>query len=272
MDGRSDMPTLQLPSGVRVAYEVVGQGEPVLLIPGTGQGGRLWSLQVPAYSQRYQCIVLDNRGVGNSDVPDDGYTIRQMADDAAAVLRALGVVRAHVSGQSMGSAIAQELAINEPDLVGTLQLHSTWDQPYPHLVRQLRIRQELARRELWDLFAMNSVHSLFTPAFANEHPELLAQREAQLFSTPPVSRGLVGHYEADILHNTRGRLGSIEAPALITYGTLDLATLPAYNQAVFEQIPAAEVHVFDGAGHLPFSECPDEFNAVTLGFLGRHPL
>ena len=81
----------------------------------------------------------------------------------------------------MGSAIAQELAHQRARLVATLQLHSTWDQPYPHLVRQLRLRQELARRELWDLFAMNSVLSLFTPEFANAHPDVLAEREALLF-------------------------------------------------------------------------------------------
>src|SRR4051812_5950209 len=101
------MPTVTVPSGIRIGYEVVGAGDPLLLIPGTGQGGKLWSLQVPAYSQRYMCILLDNRGVGASDVPDDGYDIRQMAEDAASVLRALGLGRAHVSGQSMGSAIAQ---------------------------------------------------------------------------------------------------------------------------------------------------------------------
>jgi pimeloyl-ACP methyl ester carboxylesterase len=227
---------------------------------------------VPCYSERYRCIVLDNRGAGRSDVPDDGYTIAQMAEDAAAVLRSLGINRAHVSGQSMGSAIGQELALRQPDLVATLQLHSTWDQPYPHLVRQLRLRQELARRELWDLFAMNSVLSLFTPEFANQHPELLAEREAQLFASPPASRGLVGHYDADMQHNSRGRLDQIRAPTLITYGTLDLATLPAYNLAVHAQIAGAELHVFEGAGHLPFSEFPDDFNAVTLDFLARHPL
>jgi pimeloyl-ACP methyl ester carboxylesterase len=266
------MPKVQVPGGVHVAYEVVGEGEPLLLIPGTGQGGKLWSLQVPSYSPHYQCIVLDNRGVGGSDVPEHGYTTRQMAADAAAVLQTLGISRAHVSGQSMGSAIAQELAINAPELVATLQLHSTWDQPYPHLVRQLRLRQELARRELWDLFAMNSVLSLFTPEFANAHPDLLDQREAQLFATPPAARGLVGHYDADIGHNTRGRLGSIQAPTLITYGTLDMAALPAYNMAVYVQIPDAAFYVFDGAGHLTFSEQPEQFNSVTLDFLARHPI
>lgn len=266
------MPELTVSKGVRLAFDVVGDGDPLLLLPGTGQGARLWALQVPVYSARYRCVVLDTRGAGRSDVPDDGYSIAQMADDAACVLRSLGVARAHVSGQSMGSAVAQLLALQEPSLVATLQLHSTWDRPYPHMVRQLRLRQELARRELWDLFAMNSVLSLFTPEFANAHPDILTEREAQLFATPPASRGLVGHYDADLAHDTRGRLSQIKVPTLITYGTLDLATLPAYNQAVHEQISGSEVHVFDGAGHLPFSEFPDEFNAVTLDFLARHPL
>lgn len=266
------MPTIDSPGGIKIGYDVVGQGEPLLLIPGTGQGGKLWSLQVPALSARYQCVLLDNRGVGASDVPEDGYTVPQMAADAAAVLHSLGIDRAHVAGQSMGSAIAQELTIAEPALVGSLQLHSTWDQPYPHLVRQLRIRQELARRELWDLFAMNSVLWMFTPEFANDHPDLLVEREAALYAAPPVARALVGHYEADIQHHSRGRLGSITAPTLVTYGTRDTAALPAYNQAVAKQIQGAEVYVFEGAGHLTFSEFPDLFNSVVLEFLGRHPL
>jgi pimeloyl-ACP methyl ester carboxylesterase len=266
------MPTVLVPTGIRIGYEIVGRGDPLLLIPGTGQGGKLWSLQVPAYSPHYTCILLDNRGVGTSDVPDDGYDMRQMAEDAAAVLRSLSISRAHISGQSMGSAIAQELAIAEPGLVGSLQLHSTWDQPYTHLVRQLRLRQELARRELWDLFAMNSVLSMFTPEFANEHPDLLVQREQLLYATPPNSRALVGHYEADINHHSRGRLSQIIAPTLVTYGTLDTAALPAYNQAVIEQIRSAETYVFEGAGHLTFSEFPDRFNSISLDFLARHPL
>jgi pimeloyl-ACP methyl ester carboxylesterase len=266
------MPELTVPSGVRLAFDVVGEGEPLLLLPGTGQGARLWALQVPVYSERHRCIVVDTRGAGRSDVPDGGYTTRQMADDAAHIVRSLGVERAHVSGQSMGSAVAQQLALHEPELVGTLQLHSTWDRPYPHMVRQLRLRQELARRELWDLFAMNSVLALFTPEFANSHPDMLAEREQQLFANPPSARGLVGHYDADLEHDTHGQLDQIRAPTLITYGTLDLATLPAYNRTVYEQIPGAELHVFEGAGHLPFSEFPDVFNAVTLDFLARHSL
>ena len=158
------MPSVEVSSGVHIAYQIVGEGEPLLLIPGTGQGGKLWSLQVPCVQRSaIRLILLDNRGVGASDVPEDGYTIRQMAEDAADVLRALGSPGRTSQGSPWARRSPRSWRSTSPAVVATLQLHSTWDQPYPHLVRQLRLRQELARRELWDLFAMNSVLSLFTP-------------------------------------------------------------------------------------------------------------
>ena len=66
------MPEVIASDGVRVVFDVVGEGEPLLLLPGTGQGAGLWALQVPAYCTRYRCIVLDTRGAGRSDVPEIG--------------------------------------------------------------------------------------------------------------------------------------------------------------------------------------------------------
>lgn len=267
------MPAVTLSSGVRIAYEVSGDGEPLLLIPGTGQGGQLWSAQVAAYRHRYRCITIDNRGAGASDAPADGYSIEQMAADAAELLRSLGITRAHISGQSMGSAIGQTLAVTEPALVETLQLHSTWDCTaiYPHLERQLTLRREFARRELWDLFALNSPLWLFPADYVNSHGAELREREQVLFASHPPAHALAGHYQADLDYDARGRLERVTVPTLITYGSLDAITLPAYNQAVLSQIPGAQVHVFEGAGHLPFSQMPEAFNAVTLAFLANHP-
>ena len=267
------MPDITVATGVCLHFEEVGDGEPLLLIPGTGQGGSLWALQIPAYRERYRCILIDNRGAGASEVTENGYTIRQMAADAVAVLDHLGIERVHVSGQSMGSAIGQELAINWPTRVVSLQLHSTWDQTatYPHLRRQLLFRRELARREAWDLFAQISALWLFPPAYANAHGDELDRQEKLLFANHATSRGLVGHYDADLAHDVHGRLGHIVAPTLITYGSEDSATLPVYNQMVHAAIPRSEVYVFQGAGHLTFRELPDEFNRVTLDFLGRLP-
>ncbi|MYA86613.1 MAG: alpha/beta fold hydrolase, partial [Acidimicrobiaceae bacterium] len=122
------MPFVNLPTGIEMYYQVEGTGDPLLLIMGTAADHTTWAAQVEAYRHRYTVITYDARGTGRSTHPADisEYSMRILADDAAALCDSLGVERAHVSGLSLGSATAQELAINHPGLVATLQLHCTW--------------------------------------------------------------------------------------------------------------------------------------------------
>lgn len=268
------MPDATLPTGVRLHYEIDGAGEPLVFIPGTGQGGAIWANQVAAFRDRYQCVAIDNRGAGSSEVTESGYTISQMAADAIALLDQLGIARAHLCGQSMGALIAQEIAIERPDLAGTLQLHGTFDRTanYPHLRRQLEIRLQLVRRELWDIFGPNSVIWLNPPEYVNSHDEELSQQQERFFKNLPDPRSLAGHFEADLIYDAGDRLPRITAPTLITVGSHDITTLPAYAEAVHRQIPGSALHIFPGAGHLPFLQMPAAFNQEMGDFLARHPL
>ena len=81
-----------------------------------------WMFQLPDFAERYRTIVFDNRGVGRSAKPAGPYTIHQMADDAAGLLDALSIPRAHVVGVSMGGMIAQELVLRHPERVRGLVL------------------------------------------------------------------------------------------------------------------------------------------------------
>src|SRR5436309_2803864 len=128
-----------------IYYEHQGQGEPVLLIMGTGNDHSLWNAQVPAFSKEFQCIVYDNRGTGRSSKPQTGYSARILADDAAGLLDALGIASAHAAGWSLGSVAAQELAINYPERVRSLSLYCTWDRCYPHFRRRFELQGEIAR-------------------------------------------------------------------------------------------------------------------------------
>ena len=78
-------------NGIDVYYEESGSGEPLLLIIGFGGDHQAWAFQVPAFGERYRVITFDNRGSGQSSVPDAPYTTRMMADDAVGVLDALGL-------------------------------------------------------------------------------------------------------------------------------------------------------------------------------------
>ena len=89
------------------------------MIAGTGGDHSLWDATADVLASRHRVITFDNRGTGSSDRPPDpeSYTMRVLADDAAALLDALGIERAHVAGHSLGSTVAQELAINHPEKV-----------------------------------------------------------------------------------------------------------------------------------------------------------
>src|SRR5262249_7925090 len=113
-------------NGITLNYEEQGSGEPLILLMGLGAPGGKWADHVAAYAQHFRCILIDNRGAGESDKPDGPYTTRQLADDAAGLMQALGIECAHVAGLSMGSGIAQELALAYPARVRSLVLISSW--------------------------------------------------------------------------------------------------------------------------------------------------
>src|SRR5436309_3605557 len=111
--------------GVKIRWEEQGSGPPLLLIMGLGYTLDMWYRQLPALAERRRVLVFDNRGVGESDVPDGPYTMAQMAGDALAVLDDARVDRCHVLGASLGGAVAQELVLSYPDRVRSLVLACT---------------------------------------------------------------------------------------------------------------------------------------------------
>jgi len=118
------MPTVKA-NGINLYYETHGKGEWLVLIQGYGGSSGQWYRDVPFLSREYRVITFDNRGTGRSDKPDIPYTMAMMAGDIAGLLQAIGVDIAHVCGASMGGMIAQEFALNYPDMVASLILRGT---------------------------------------------------------------------------------------------------------------------------------------------------
>ena len=110
-------------NGVELYYETEGNGEPVLLVPPSWWPSATWKVGVvPALAKRYQTVIFDCRGTGQSGKPATGYTVSQFADDAIQLLESLKILRCHAIGFALGGQIVQAMAIARPDLVATLTM------------------------------------------------------------------------------------------------------------------------------------------------------
>jgi len=109
----------RIPVGdINISYKVLGQGDPIVLIMGSGSTMDMWDpLFLENLSSKYRVIVFDNRGMGNATAPPGNFSIAEFANDTAGLMGALGIEKAHIMGWSMGSFVAQELAIRYPERV-----------------------------------------------------------------------------------------------------------------------------------------------------------
>ena len=263
------MPYVTIASGTQLYYERIGSGPPLLLIMGTGLDHSVWDAQVEAYRDEFECIVFDNAGTGKSGRPEEKLTVKSMASDAVGLLEALGVRRAHISGVSLGSCIAQELTLARPDMVASLQLHGTWARTDGYAGRkfqaQIRLIEMLEMRDFYEI----NVLWFITPEFFDMYPDRVEAQIDAIVANAPSRESLIEQYQADIEHYTLDRLPQIEAPTLVTVGSWDVAVPPMYGREVADAIPGAEFLLVDVGGHLYNMENPDGFNRVTLDFL-RH--
>src|ERR687894_786651 len=242
--------------------EQVGEGPDVLLIGGLGDTVESWQSQLDGLSDRYLLTAFDNRGVGRTPLPEGSLSATTMADDAAALLRALEVSSAHVVGFSMGSAIAQELALRHPELVRSLVLMSTYARPDALWRSQLnfwRWLPEVAPSER--AFFEGFFTWVYTPRAHADGTVGQIVEEALAFPHQQSVEAFQAQVDVCLTHNTADRLPQIAAPTLVLSGELDIILPPRFGRSVAAGIPNARFDVMLGEAHQPFQEVPEEFNA-----------
>lgn len=265
------MPMAQV-NGINLHYVEAGRGEPLLLIMGFGGDHLAWAFQTSVFAQTYRVIAFDNRGAGQSDVPDVPYTTRMMADDALGLLDHLKIERAHVLGVSMGGMIAQELALNHPRRVRSVQLHCTLARPdrYMHaLIKNWRVVRSNVTAEEW----MRIVALwLFSPVTYAERPEFVeAVIQTGIANPHPFTvTGFLRQGDAVRTHDTLDRLGTLSAPTLVSVGDDDILVPARFSRALAAAVPNATLKTLGRAGHCHFWERHDAFNTMCLGFLEQN--
>ena len=260
---------------ISVAVQEYGEGEPLLIINGTTQSLGFWAETAQVWAAQHRVITYDLRGMGGSERGARPITVAGLAEDARQLLEALEIPRAHVLGYSLGSAIAQELALAAPDRVASLVLLCTWGRTDGF---QRSVITGLAHPwRTGDLeAALTALGIAFSPQLLDspEFPALVQQLLPLFPSTPAQIATTVEQWDADLAHDTLDRLGDITAPTLVVAGEQDLLTPTWQNERVAERIPNARLEMFTGPGssHALGVERAEEFVPMVLEFVGGHPI
>jgi pimeloyl-ACP methyl ester carboxylesterase len=261
-DGRSDRHRRR-----RAPDRAPGHGPDVLLIAGLGDPAEAWQPQLDGLSDRYLLTAFDNRGAGRTPLPGGRISPATMADDAAALLRALGVPSAHVAGFSMGSAAAQELAIRHPELIRSLVLVGTYARPDALWRSQLEFWRWLAEVAPSERAFFEGFFTwVYTPRAHADGTVGQIVEEALVFPHKQPVEAFQAQVDACIAHDTEDRLAEIDTPTLVLSGELDIILPPRFGRSVAAGIPNARFEVMPGEAHQPFQEVPDEINARAEAF------
>ncbi len=259
-------------NGIELHYDIQGQGQPLLLIMGLGAPAANWDQPfVEAMTRTHQVITYDNRGTGQSDKPDEDYSIALFASDAVGLLDELQLPKAHVFGISMGGMIAQELAIHYPQRLASLTLgcttpggkHSVPAPPESMEALKGRAGQtpEEAGRAAWKL--------AYSEDYIREHGDELEAHLQQSLTHVTPRFAYERHIQATMTLRVFRQLKDISAPTLVATGRDDVLIPSANSEILAREIPHAELRIFDNAGHGFVTSAREPFLNVFQEFLSR---
>ncbi|MET0645278.1 MAG: alpha/beta fold hydrolase [Pyrinomonadaceae bacterium] len=261
------MPTVSA-RGFELYYEEHGRGEPLVLVPGFGAGLWIWYRQVPGFAERFRTIVFDPRGVARS-AADAPFTMRDLADDLAALLEELRVEEAHVLGASFGGFVAQEFALAHPALVRSLVLCCTsyggagHRPPSAETLAAIASTKGLNTEER----VRENLLLAFSPRFAAEHAQEV-ERVTRLRAENVVPEHVyLRQLQAAFAFDAAARVGGIEAPTLVITGDEDVIVPHENSLNLAAAIPGARLRVIEGGSHAFFIERAEEFNRAVVEFI-----
>ncbi len=267
------MPTIQT-NGIDLYYEEKGIGDPLLLIMGITGPGAAWEKHVAEWEKNFRCIIVDNRGVGRSSQPEGPYSSALMADDCAGLLEALGLENVRVVGCSMGSIIAQQLALRYPQKIRSLVLMCPWarcDNKAKSIFQHMKHCKVKLSPEEFSLYIQILIYS--KKSWDNEafFASLAEDRKNSANDPTPQSlAGLEGQAAACIDHDVLEQLSNVAVPSLVIGGEDDAFTPAWMAHEVADAIPDAELFLYEDSGHAFHWENLEDFNARVNDWLLRH--
>jgi pimeloyl-ACP methyl ester carboxylesterase len=267
------MPKLNA-GAVSIDYELRGEGPALLMINGFRRSRVVWLEGVlKPLAERFQLILMDNRGTGQSDKPRDGYGIEAFADDCAGVIAGLGLPRAHVFGVSMGGMIAQRLATRHPQKVHGLALGCTNCGRGGSILPEKRIGEllRLVPNDTIDAreVARRQEEAYYMPGFRNSQRTVIEGLYDLVNQNPTPPHAVQGHLKAIDAFDACADLPRIKAPTLVISGDGD-PLIPAENsRLIASRIPGAQLVLLPDASHFFWIEKPRETADALIHFFGK---
>ena len=252
--------------GCQLAYRISGDGPPALFIQGVNTHGDGWLPQVQDLKHRFTCLTFDNRGMGNSERGADKISVDRMADDARAIMAAVGWESAHLVGHSLGGGIALQLALTARAAVRSLSLLCTFADgrrvgPLSWRLISAGLRLQWGSRGM----RRRAFLELVMPRGYQEAPETLAARLAPLFGHDLADQPAVVKNQMRALRafNVTGRLEELAGlPTLVVSAAHDPIAPPSLGEAIADGIPGARFLNLDGASHGVTLTEPARVNAL----------
>jgi 3-oxoadipate enol-lactonase len=246
---------------VRIHHRLDGPADaPLLVLSGSlGTDLGLWSRNTPHWAGSFRLLRYDHRGHGGSDLSAGPFGVDELGRDLRGLLDRLGIERASFCGLSLGGAVGQWLAVNEPGRIDRLVLgcsSARFGEPEGWLERARTVRTDGL-----GAIADAVVGRWFTPRFVEAEPALVAAFRERLLATSPAAYAAV--CEALAGWDFRDRLGEIETPTLVLAGADDPAAPPADAELLAGRIPGARLVILERAAHLANVEQPGAFAAAV---------
>jgi 3-oxoadipate enol-lactonase len=268
-------------NGIKICYEIAGEGEPLFLVHGFGSKKESWIAQFPVLSKHFKVIRFDNRGAGKSERPKGTYTMEIFADDIKGLMDYLGIDQTNIAGWSLGGMIVQNFVLKYPEKVKKVILINTNygfpDEDGPLVYKNMRLEEEKQKKidhvkAFWD-----AARSGYYIKFRKEMEANPSKKWYGLWSAedligesivdPPTAEDIEIQASALKTHETFDRLKTIKSPTLILTASHDRLIPKSTMEEIHEQIPNSKFIVIDKAGHSSPLEKAPEVNQAIIDFL-----
>ncbi|OGT30678.1 MAG: hypothetical protein A3E87_06875 [Gammaproteobacteria bacterium RIFCSPHIGHO2_12_FULL_35_23] len=245
-------------NGINIFYEQQGKGPDLILIAGVTADHMVWRNIIDQLAQSFKVTVFDNRGAGQSDAPDEKFTIDTMADDVVALMDGLKINKAIVLGHSMGGFILQSVLARYPEKftkaiilcsrILSSSAYSLHAQVNAELTNRGVAKEIIAKNMATFIFGENylqakeNITNYIKQVLANPYPQTLVGFNRQV--------------EAIASFDKMALLPKIKTPLCAIYGGTDLVASPKNIDFLKSKISNLQAHILEGCGHMPQFEVP----------------